>query len=146
MRQLPQQEPLGHLHVFPLIVYLCLLSNQNLLLGKYPGDQGIDHEALFRCFRNAAKNTTDLAGQCISHGGVWTVVQALGDKVKEQEAKQVRAAKRHELCAPREVPVLFDEAEDAWINIRGKDRPKKDRKLEMKVAAYEGWKKKGRQR
>ncbi len=33
-------------------------------------------------FRNAAKNVTELTGQSISHGGVWNVVQALGEKVK----------------------------------------------------------------
>lgn len=92
-------------------------------------------------FRNAAKNVTELTGQSISHGGVWNVVQALGEKVKQDEVTQVKAAERNELCGQREVPILFEEADGVYINIQGKDRPKSGKKLEMKVAvAYEGWK------
>lgn len=92
-------------------------------------------------FRNAAKNVTELTGQSISHGGVWNVVQALGEKVKENEAKKVKALEKNELCGSKEVPILFEEADGVYINIQGKDRPKSGKKLEMKVAvAYEGWK------
>ncbi|MGE4283675.1 MAG: hypothetical protein AB7G87_08135 [Clostridia bacterium] len=62
-------------------------------------------------FRNAARNATELTGQNISHGGIWNVVQALGEKVKEEEAKQVKAVERDELCGHKEVPILFEEAD-----------------------------------
>ena len=98
-------------------------------------------------FRNAAKNITDLTGQRISHGGVWNVVQALGEKVKEEEAEQVKALEKNQLCGEKEVSMLFEEADGVWINIQGKDRPKSGKKLEMKVAvAYEGWKEVGKNR
>jgi len=98
-------------------------------------------------FRNAAKNVTDLTGQSISHGGVWNVVQALGEKIKDDEANQVKAAERNELCGEKEVPILFEEADGVYINIQGRDRPNSNKKLEMKVAvAYEGWKETGNNR
>lgn len=101
----------------------------------------IVENASITSFRNAAKNVTELTGQSISHGGVWNVVQALGEKIKEDEAHKVKALEKNELCGQKEVSILFEEADGVYINIQGKDRPKSGKKLEMKVAvAYEGWK------
>ena len=98
-------------------------------------------------YRNAADNVTELSGQSISHGGVWNVVQALGQKVREEEAELSKAAEKNQLCGEKEIPVLFEEADGVYINIQGKDRPRSGKKLEMKVAvAYEGWKKTGKDR
>ena len=92
-------------------------------------------------YRNTAKNITELTGQSISHGGVWNVTQALGQKVKEEEVTTAKQAELHQLCGQKEVAILFEEADGVHLNIQGKDRPKSGRKLEMKVAvAYEGWK------
>ena len=92
-------------------------------------------------FRNAAKNISELTGQSISHGGVWNVVQALGEKVKEAETNYVESLERNQLHGEKEVEILFEEADGVYINIQGKDRPRSGKKLEMKVAvAYEGWK------
>ena len=92
-------------------------------------------------YRNTADNITELTGQSISHGGVWNVVQALGQKVREEEAELAKAAEKSQLCGKKEILVLFEEADGVYINIQGKDRPKSGKKLEMKVAvAYEGWK------
>ncbi len=101
----------------------------------------IVENASITSYRNAADNITELTGQSISHGGVWNVVQALGQKVREDEAELAKAAEKNQLCGEKEVPVLFEEADGVYINIQGKDRPKSGKKLEMKVAvAYEGWK------
>ena len=103
--------------------------------------QKIVENASITSYRNAADNITELTGQSISHGGVWNVVQALGQKVREDEAKLAKVAEKNQLCGEKEVPVLFEEADGVYINIQGKDRPKSGKKLEMKVAvAYEGWK------
>jgi len=107
----------------------------------------IVENASITSYRNAADNITELTGQSISHGGVWNVVQALGQKVKEEETELAKAAEKNQLRGEREVPVLFEEADGVYINIQGKDRPKSGKKLEMKVAvAYEGWKKAGKDR
>ena len=101
----------------------------------------IVENASITSYRNAADNVTELSGQSISHGGVWNIVQALGQKVKEDEAELAKAAEKKRLCGEKEVTVLFEEADGVYINIQGKDRPKSGKKLEMKVAvAYEGWK------
>ena len=103
--------------------------------------QKIVENASITSYRNAADNITELTGQSISHGGVWNVVQALGKKVKEDEAELAKAAEKNHLRGGKEVPVLFEEADGVYINIQGKDHPKSGKKLEMKVAvAYEGWK------
>ncbi len=98
-------------------------------------------------FRNTAKNISELTGQGISHGGVWNVVQALGEKLKKDEDNHVKALERNQLCGEKQVPILFEEADGVWINMQGKDRPKSGKKLEMKVAVtYEGWKEVSRNR
>ena len=101
----------------------------------------IVENASIASYRNAADNVTELSGQSISHGGVWNVVQALGKKVKENEAELGKAMEKNQLCGEKEISVLFEEADGVYINIQGQDRPKSGKKLEMKVAvAYEGWK------
>jgi hypothetical protein len=101
----------------------------------------IVENASITSYRNAADNITELTGQSISHGGVWNVVQALGQKVREEEAELAKSAEKSQLCGEKETPVLFEEADGVYINIQGNDRPKSGKKLEMKVAvAYEGWK------
>lgn len=98
-------------------------------------------------FRNAAKNISELTGQSISHGGVWNVVQRLGEKIKKEETEQVKALENNKLCGLKETSILFEEADGVWINIQGKDRPKSGKKLEMKVAVtYEGWKESSKNR
>ncbi len=101
----------------------------------------IVENASIASYRNAADNITELSGQSISHSGVWNVVQALGQKIREEETELAKAAEKNQLRGEKEVPVLFEEADGVYINIQGKDRPKSGKKLEMKVAvAYEGWK------
>ncbi|MFA5529002.1 MAG: ISLre2 family transposase [Peptostreptococcales bacterium] len=107
----------------------------------------ISENACICSFRNSAKNITELTGQSISHGGVWNVVQSLGAKIKETENEYSELAANGEIYGQKETKVLFEEADGVWINIQGKDRPKKGRKLEMKVAvAYDGWEKHGKNR
>ena len=107
----------------------------------------IVENASIASYRDAADNVTELSGQSISHGGVWNVVQALGQRVKKEETELAKLAEKNQLRGEREVPVLFEEADGVYINIQGKDRPKSGKKLEMKVAvAYEGWKRTGKDR
>jgi DNA-binding IclR family transcriptional regulator len=75
----------------------------------------IVENASITSYRNAADNITELTGQSISHGGVWNVVQALGQKVKESETELAKAAEKNQLCGEKEVPVLFEEADGVYI-------------------------------
>ena len=98
-------------------------------------------------YRNTAKNVTELTGQRISHGCAWNVVQKLGEKIKEDEEEQVKALSKNKIIGKKTSPIIFEEADGVWLYMQGKDRPKKGKKREMKVAvAYEGWKKTGKER
>ncbi|HHT50882.1 MAG TPA: ISLre2 family transposase [Eubacteriaceae bacterium] len=99
----------------------------------------IEHASI-SSFRNSAKNITDTTGQSISHGGVWNLVQSVGEKVKEIEDKHVECLAQGHAQGEKETKILFEEADGVWINMQGKDRPKRGRRAELKVAvAYDGW-------
>lgn len=55
-----------------------------------------------------------MTGQTISAMGVWNVIQALGEKVCEDEAELTEAYKKGQVKGKREVPVLFEEADETW--------------------------------
>lgn len=99
----------------------------------------VDHVSI-SSFRNAAENITSTTGQSISHGGVWNITQSLGEKLEELENNDAELAARGQSTGSKETKILFEEADGVWLNMQGKDRPKKGRKLELKVAvAYDGW-------
>jgi Uncharacterised protein family (UPF0236) len=80
-------------------------------------------------------------GQTISHGGVWNLVQRLGEKISiEEEVKtsEMDAGKEH---GEKIIPILFEEMDGVWLRMQGKGH-KKAPKQEMKVSVtYEGWEK-----
>lgn len=99
----------------------------------------VEHASI-SSFRNSASNISSTTGQSISHGGVWNVVQSLGSKLKEVEDKNATLAASGQIRGKTETKILFEEADGVWINMQGKDRPKRGRKSELKVAvAYDGW-------
>lgn len=102
----------------------------------------VAENACISSYRNSAKNITELTGQSISHGGAWNLVQSIGEKIKEEEDKYATLVQEGKIVGTKETKILFEEADGVYINIQGKDRPEKARKLEMKVAvAYDGWEK-----
>lgn len=100
----------------------------------------IAENACISSYRNTAKNITELTGQSISHGGAWDIIQSLGETIKKEEDKYTKLLEEEQITGTKEAKILFEEADGVYINIQGKDRPKKAKKLEMKVAvAYDGW-------
>jgi len=99
-------------------------------------------------YRACAEKVSEMTGQSISAMGVWNVIQALGEKVCEEEKTLVGAHKEGHVHGEKKVPVLFEEADGVYINLQGKDRKQSGQdKAEMKVAiAYDGWKKTGKDR
>jgi len=88
-----------------------------------------------------------MTGQTISHGGAWNVVQDLGEKLFDVEEADARLAKAGQGRGEVTTPILFEEADGVWINMQRKDRPKRGRKCEMKMAAaYDGWELEGKER
>ncbi len=96
-------------------------------------------------YRNCAKSVSETTGLPISHTGVWNVIQALGEKLEDDEKELVETDRNKNVRGSREVPVLFEEADGVWLNLQGKDRKqRKYPKAEMKAAiAYDGWVDKG---
>ncbi|MBV4448557.1 ISLre2 family transposase [Clostridium tyrobutyricum] len=95
-------------------------------------------------YRKTAKNIKLMCNQDVSHTAVWNVVQNFGRKLKERDERKVELSKQEKLNGKKEVKVLFQEQDGIWLNIQGKDKPKKgkNKKKELKLGiSYEGWKK-----
>ena len=130
-------------------VYLLDEALQLDTFGKVSGNLAARiAESVSVCsYREAAEKVSSMTGQTISHGGAWNVIQNLGEKLSEAEKEQADRAKDGRGSGEIMTPILFEEADGVWINMQGKDRPKKGRKCEMKMAAaYDGWEKEGKER
>lgn len=99
-------------------------------------------------YRACAAQVSEMTGQTISAMGVWNVIQALGEKVCEEEKELTEAHKQGKVHGEKESPVLFEEADGVYIKLQGKDRKNnKQDKAEIKIGiAYDGWKKTGQDR
>ena len=99
-------------------------------------------------YRECASKISKMTGQTISAMGVWNVIQALGEKVCEEETVLVEEHKKGQIRGEKEVPVVFEEADGVYIKLQGKDRKEAKRdKAEIKIGiAYDGWKKTGKDR
>jgi len=98
-------------------------------------------------YRESAEKVSGMTGQRISHSGAWNVVQSLGEKLSDTDKEKAERAKADMGQGEIITPILFEEADGVWINMQGKDRPKRGRKREMKMAvAYDGWVREGKER
>lgn len=90
--------------------------------------------------RKASQNVKEMTNQDVSHTAVWNVVQELGQRIEKQEDEKIKQYEDCKLNGEKEVKVLFEEADGVWLYMQGKDRPKKGKKRELKLAVtYEGW-------
>ena len=93
-------------------------------------------------FRKSKNNIKETTNQDTSHTAIWRVIQILGNKIEQKEDALVKRYGNLELNGKKEVSVLFEETDGIWLYMQGKDRPKKGKKRELKLAVtYEGWKK-----
>lgn len=90
-------------------------------------------------YRVTADVISSTCGQSISAGGVWNVVQRLGERISEEEKHAVAQMNAGQTEGRRAVPVLFEEMDGVWLNMQD-ERHKKMKKQELKVSTmYEGW-------
>lgn len=90
-------------------------------------------------YRVAADAISSTCGQSISAGGVWNMMQRLGERIREEEEHAVKQMNADQSEGTREIPVLFEEMDGVWLHMQGKDH-KRMKKQEMKVfTMYEGW-------
>lgn len=90
-------------------------------------------------YRVTADIVSSTCGQSISAGGVWNVMQRLGERISEEEIYAVKQMNAGQSEGEREIPVLFEEMDGVWLNMQD-EHHKKMSKQEMKVfTMYEGW-------
>jgi hypothetical protein len=97
------------------------------------------NEITEKSYRSTADGISYTTGQSVSHTGVWNAIQSLGGAIKKLDECRATAAKNFQYEGERSISVLQEEYDGVWINMQGKDRPKKGRQSEMKVSVtYEG--------
>lgn len=90
-------------------------------------------------YRVTADAISSTCGQGISAGGVWNIMQRLGERISEEEEYAVKQMNAGQPDGQREIPVLFEEMDGVWLSMQD-EHHKKMKKQEMKVfTMYEGW-------
>ena len=90
-------------------------------------------------YRVTADAISSTCGQSISAGGVWNVMQRLGERISEEEEYAVKQMNADQSEGQKEIPVLFEEMDGVWLSMQD-EHHKKMKKQEMKVfTMYEGW-------
>lgn len=90
-------------------------------------------------YRVTSEIINSTCGQSISHGGVWNLIQRLGERIIKEEEQAVRQMEAEQAVGKECIPVLFEEMDGVWLFMQDRDH-KKMKKQEMKVfTMYEGW-------
>ena len=90
-------------------------------------------------YRTTAETISSTCGQCISHTGVWNLIQKIGERINEEEEASVMRMRSDHTSGEKIIPVLFEEMDGVWLHMQGPDHKKRP-KQEMKVCTtYEGW-------
>ena len=90
-------------------------------------------------YRTTSEIINSTCGQTISAGGVWNLVQRLGERISEEEDYTVKQMNADQSEGTKNIPVLFEEMDGVWLSMQD-EKHKKMKKQEMKVfTMYEGW-------
>ena len=90
-------------------------------------------------YRVTAETISSACGQTISSGGVWNMMQRLGERISEEEKHAVKEMNADQTKGEKIIPVLFEEMDGVWLHMQDSNH-KKIKKQEMKVfTMYEGW-------
>ena len=90
-------------------------------------------------YRVTADVISSTCGQNISAGGVWNMMQRLGERISAEEEHAVKQMNADQSEGIKEIPVLFEEMDGVWLHMQDRNH-KKMKKQEMKVfTMYEGW-------
>ncbi|MEZ3503408.1 MAG: UPF0236 family protein, partial [Lachnospiraceae bacterium] len=82
-------------------------------------------------YRVTAEVISSTCGQSISAGGVWNVIQRLGERISEEEKHVVKQMNAGQAEGEKEISVLFEEMDGVWLNMQD-EHHKKMKKQEMK--------------
>ena len=71
-------------------------------------------------YRVAADTISSTCGQNISAGGVWNIMQRLGERISEEEEHAVKQMNANQSEGTKEIPVLFEEMDGVWLHMKAK--------------------------
>lgn len=83
-------------------------------------------------YRVSADMIGSTCGQSISAGGVWNVMQRLGERISEEEEHAVKQMNANQTEGKKGIPVLFEEMDGVWLHMQDKEH-KKMKKQEMRA-------------
>lgn len=90
-------------------------------------------------YRVSADMISDTCGQTISHGGVWNLIQRLGERISKEEEYTVQQMEAGQAEGTKAIGILFEEMDGVWLRMQDSSH-KKAPKQEMKIfTMYEGW-------
>ena len=69
-------------------------------------------------YRVTSDIISSTCGQSISAGGVWNVMQRLGERIMEEEEHAVKQMNADQSEGQREIPVLFEEMDGVWLSMQ----------------------------
>ena len=69
-------------------------------------------------YRVTAEQISSTCGQSISAGGVWNMMQRLGERIDEEEVHAVKQMDADQTEGEKVIPVLFEEMDGVWLNIQ----------------------------
>jgi len=94
-------------------------------------------------YRECASKITVMTGQSISPMEIWKTIQALGEKVCEEEQELVKAHKAGKVQGETVTPLLFEETDGVYVKLQREQ--KKGGEIKVGIA-YDGWKQTGASR
>ena len=65
-----------------------------------------------------AETISNTCGQSISSGGVWNMMQRLGERLDEEEQYAVKEMHADRTQGEKIIPVLFEEMDGIWLHTR----------------------------
>ena len=69
-------------------------------------------------YRVTADIISSTCGQSISAGGVWNMMQRLGERISREEEYAVKQMEADQTEGEKVIPVLFEEMDGVWLNMQ----------------------------
>lgn len=75
-------------------------------------------------YRITSEIINSTCGQTISAGGVWNLVQRLGERISEEEDYTVKQMNADQSEGTKTIPVLFEEMDGVWLSMQDEKHKK----------------------
>ena len=86
-------------------------------------------------YRVTAETISSACGQTISSGGVWNMMQRLGERISEEETHAVKEMNADQTKGEKIIPILFEEMDGVWLHMQDSNH-KKMKKHKKKQGNY----------